>query len=86
MVTLPMHVHPHSLAKRITRIVEVEHFARLYQNAYIQALEGRGTSNGRAPRPKECERSWARFLEILHQILIREGRVPLTVDESVYEQ
>ncbi len=71
---------------RIAKIRELQHFCQLYDSAYIQHLEHRGESNGNRMPAVQCERIWKQILDLEHQTLIQEGRVPLEIDESVYEQ
>jgi hypothetical protein len=71
---------------RIAKIRELQHFCQLYDSAYIQHLEGRGESNGNRMPSVQCERVWNQILDMEHQTLIQEGRVPLVIDESVYEE
>ncbi len=70
---------------RIAKIRELQHFCQLYDSAYIQHLEHRGESNGNRMPAVQCERIWKQILDLEHQTLIQEGRVPLEIDESVYD-
>lgn len=76
------HVKPRD---RIAKIRELEHFAALYKNAYIQYLENRGESNGNRKPDIQCERIWEQILDLEQQTLMQEGRIPLMLDDEVFE-
>lgn len=85
MVKVKM-VCPVGIRERISKVRELEHFCKLYINAYIQQLEGRKKcSNSQMTVEKMINRLWDRLLDVQHLTLMQEGRVPLEIDESVYE-